>query len=78
MLSASLFQSCPTLGDPMDCSPPASSVHGILQANILQWVAIPSPGDFPNSGIELMSLTSPTLAGGFFTTSAAREAVFLR
>ena len=32
MLSASLFQSCPTLGDPMDCSPPASSVHGILQA----------------------------------------------
>ena len=36
----------------MDCSPPGSSVHGILQARILDWVAIPSPGDFPNPGIE--------------------------
>ena len=33
-------QSCPTLSDPMDCSPPGSSVHGILQARILEWVAI--------------------------------------
>ena len=33
-------QSCPTLYDPMDCSPPASSVHGISQARILEWVAI--------------------------------------
>ena len=33
-------QSCPTLCDPMDCSPPDSSVHGILQARILEWVAI--------------------------------------
>ena len=31
---------CQTLCDPMDCSPPASSVHGILQARILEWVAI--------------------------------------
>ena len=36
-------QSCPTLWDPMDCSPPGSSVHGILQARILEWVAFPSP-----------------------------------
>ena len=34
-------QSCPILCDPMDCSPPDSSVHGILQARILEWVAIP-------------------------------------
>ena len=34
--------SCLTLGDPMDCSPPGSSVHGILQARILEWVAMPS------------------------------------
>ena len=34
-------QSCPTLCNPMDCSPPDSSVHGILQARILEWVAIP-------------------------------------
>ena len=34
-------QSCPTLSNPMDCSPPGSSVHGILQARIPEWVAIP-------------------------------------
>ena len=36
------FQSCPTLRDPMDCGPPGSSVHGILQARILEWVALHS------------------------------------
>ena len=39
-------QSCLTLCDPMDCSPPGSSVHGILQARILEWVAIPFPRRF--------------------------------
>ena len=38
-----LAQLCPTLYDPMDCSPPGSSVHGILQARILEGVAISSP-----------------------------------
>ena len=33
-------QSCPNLCDPMDCSPPVSSVHGILQARVLEWVAV--------------------------------------
>ena len=47
----------------MDCSPPGSSVHGISQARILEWVAI-SLGDLPNSGIE----SSPALASGFFIT----------
>ena len=48
-------QSCATLFDPMDCSPPGSSVHGILQARILEWVAMPSfrvsyqPGIKPRS-----------------------------
>ena len=36
------LQSCPTLCDPMDCNPPGSSDHGILQARILEWVATPS------------------------------------
>ena len=40
-------QSCPTLCDPVDCSPPGSSVHGILQAGILQWVSISSPRGSP-------------------------------
>ena len=35
-----VVQSCPTLSDPMDCSPPGSSVHGIFQARVLEWVAI--------------------------------------
>ena len=35
-------QSCPTLFNPMDCSPPGSSLHGIFQARLLEWVAIPS------------------------------------
>ena len=39
--------------NPVDCSPPGSSVHGISQARILEWVAIPSPGDLPYPEIEL-------------------------
>ena len=42
VLCAQSIQSYPTLCDPMDCSPPDSSVHGILQARILEWVAMPS------------------------------------
>ena len=52
-----IAQSCPTLCDPMDCSLPGSSVHGIFQARILEWVAI----FFSKSGITLkaeMQVTS--------------------
>ena len=42
-------QSCPTLRDPMDCSPPGSSVHGILQARVLEWGAIAFSNQFPSS-----------------------------
>ena len=38
--AAKLLQSCPALRDPMDCSPPGSSTHGIFQARTLEWVAI--------------------------------------
>ena len=48
----------------MDCSPPGSSAHGISQARILEWVAIPSPGDLPIPGT-----VSLALAGRFFTTA---------
>ena len=45
--SVLVAQSCLTLCDPMDCGPPGSSVHGIFQARILEWVAIPfSRGSF--------------------------------
>ena len=65
----------------MDCSPPGSSVHGILWARILEWVAMPSfrvssrPRD--QTHFEPASLMSPALAGGFFTTSATWEAQLL-
>ena len=49
-------QSCPTLCDPMDCSLPGSSIHGIFQARILEWVAISFSRDLPDPGIEPGSL----------------------
>ena len=45
-------QSCPTVCDPLDCSPPGSSVHGILQARILDGFPFPSPGDLPAPGMK--------------------------
>ena len=47
-------QSCPTLCSSMDCSPPGSSVPGILQARTLWWGGVPSPppGDLPNPGVK--------------------------
>ena len=61
---------CLTFCKPMDYSPSGSSVHEILQARILEWVAIPPPRDLPDSGIKPMSLVSPALAGSFFTIGA--------
>ena len=52
---SSVSQSCLTLCDPMDCSLPGSSVHGILQTRIVEWVAMASTGYFPNSEIKSRS-----------------------
>ena len=49
-------QWCLTLCDPVDCSPPGSPAHGMLQSRILERVAIPFPGDLPNPGIKPGSL----------------------
>ena len=54
-------QSCLTLCDPMDCSSPGYSVHGILQARILEWVDFTPPRDLPYPGIEPRS---PALQAG--------------
>ena len=62
-------QLCLTLCNPMDCGPPASSVHGISQARILKWVAISF-----SRGSSLIKPAYPALAGGFFTIWAIREA----
>ena len=55
-------ESCPNLCNPMDCSPPGSSVHGIFQARMLELLPFPSPEDPPDLGIESTSLVSPVLA----------------
>ena len=58
----------------MNCSLPGSSVHGILQARMLEWVAMPSSRESSEPGIKPASLMSPTLADGFFTISSIWEA----
>ena len=67
---AQLF--CDPMGycNPMDCSPPGSSVHGILQARILEQVAISFSGDLSNPGIQP---TCPASAGRFFTAEPPRK-----
>ena len=51
-VDAQLLQSCLTLGGSKDCNPPGFSVHDILQARILAWIACVPPGDLPDSGIK--------------------------
>ena len=58
-----------TLCDPMDCTLPGSSVHGILQARILEWVAMPSSRDLSNPGIEPASPVVPSLQAGSLSLS---------
>ena len=56
------------LCDPVDCSPPCSSVHRILQARILEWVAMLSPRGYSQPRNWTHVSSSPALAGGFFMT----------
>ena len=73
-MCAKSLQSCLTLCNPMDCSLPGSSVHGIPRPEYWLGLPCPPPGDLPDPGIEAASLMSPALAGGFFTTSVTWEA----
>ena len=61
----SIAKLCLICCDPMDCRPPGSSVYGILQARVSEWVAFSSPGNPPDPGMEP---TSTTLASRFFTS----------
>ena len=69
-----IAQLCLTLCDLMDCSPPRSSVCGILQEKYWSGLPFPSPGDLSDPGIEPVSVMSPALTCRFFTTSANWEA----
>ena len=68
---AKSLQSCPTLCDLMNCSLPGSSVHGILQAKRLEWVALP----YSMGSSRPSSLMCPALAGRFLTTHATWKAL---
>ena len=69
-MCAKLHQSCPTLCDSIDYSPPGSSVHGILQARILEWVTMPSSRE--SSQFRDHTQVS-CIAGEFFAVWAPRE-----
>ena len=71
--TCSVAQSWSHLCDPMDCSPPSSSVHGILQARTLKRAAISRSGGTsrPRDGTSVS--WSPAVAGGFFATAAPGE-----
>ena len=64
-------QLCLTLCDPVDCSPPGSSIHGILQARILEWVAISFSRGSSRPGIEPRS---PALQADALTSESPKEA----
>ena len=68
---AKLLQSCPTLCNPVDCSPPGSSVHRILQARILDWVAMPSSrkSSWPRNWNHISC--------GVFTTEPLRKHLYI-
>ena len=70
MLCAKSLQSCPILCDPMDCSPPGTSVQGILQARTLKWFAIP----FSRGSSRPRDWTQVScIAGRFFTIWTTKE-----
>ena len=69
--AAKSLQSCPTLCDPIDCSPRGSSVHGILQARVLEWGAIA----FSSSDLELPKTKSATVST--FSRSICHEVMGL-
>ena len=72
-----LVQSCLTLCKSMDCSLPGSSIHGILQARILEWVAVSSSRRSSQPRDQTCSLMVPALASRSFTTKATWEAPYI-
>ena len=67
-MHAKSLQSYLTLCNPMNCSPPGSSVHGILQVRILEWVVMPSSRGSSQSRDRTHVFYSSCIAGGFFTS----------
>ena len=72
VLCCSISKSCLAL-----CDPPGSSLHGIFQARVLEWVAMPSSRDLPDPGIELVSPAPAALAGGFLIIEPPRKPLIM-
>ena len=68
-------QSHLTLCNPLDCSPPGSSVHGIFQARILEWVAISSSRGSSDPGVEPATLASPALKADSLPAEPSRNPI---
>ena len=68
MCACSVTQSCPTLCDPMDCSLPGASIHGISKARILEWVVISSSRGSSQSSMGGTHISCISNAGGLFTS----------
>ena len=66
-------QSCPTLSDPMDCSLPGSSVHGIFQARVLEWGAIAFSETLGMHGIKLSSSVSSSDTFHFYKQTLSTQ-----
>ena len=77
-MHAMLLQPCPRLCDSMDCSPPVSSVHGILQAEYWSGLPGPPPGDLPHLGIQWTSYYVFCIAGEFFASSIFTNKIILK
>ena len=69
-MHAQSLRPCPTLCDPVDCSPPGPPSMGFSRQDYWNGLSCPSPGDLPDAGVEPGSLGSPALAGRFFSTTS--------
>ena len=73
------LQSCPALCLPMGWSPQGSSAHGILQAGVLEWVAMPPRGALPNPGMEPVSPVPAALQVDFLPTGPpGKSSIFIQ
>ena len=77
MATFMFVQSCLTLIDPTDCTPPASSVHGISQARILEWVAISYSRGVSQPRDRIFISCGSCLASRFFTTESPENPLYM-
>ena len=76
-MHAKLLQLCLTLCDLMDCSPPGSSVHGILQARILEWVSMPSSRGSSQPADQIWVSCLSCVTSKFFTNKPLEKPMYV-